>query len=105
MGHEGFVFRDVTDLSGEAKWGSYMEDPLPGARFDVLQPMWISGQALERVEKGIIPKLNETAPPLLIFHADQGRSRAHREQKKIEWEEVVMAFLKSDGRKDFNEQN
>merc|ERR1712216_211696 len=72
--HEGFTFRDVTNITGEAKWGSYMEDPLPGARLAELEPLWISNQALERVESGVLPEMSKEVPPLLVFHADQGRS-------------------------------
>jgi len=84
---EGFRFRDVTNLTGEARWGSYME-------------------ALERVEKGVLPPLPAgagTTPPLLIFHSDKGRSRASREKRKAAWEEVLLALLKHHKRDDFDE--
>merc|ERR1712066_575904 len=65
--HEGFTFWDVTNITGEAKWGSYMEDPQPGARLAELRPLWVSGEGLERVERGKLVKLSEQEPPLLIF--------------------------------------
>jgi len=102
---EGFHFRDVTNTTGEARWGSYMEDPQPGARLGELQPLWISGQALERVEAGRLPPLpagEGAAPPLLIFHSDQGRSRAAREKRKAAWEEVLLVLLKRHRRRDFD---
>jgi len=103
--HEGFHFNDVTNLTGEAKWGSYMEDPLPGARLDKLRPLWISGQAIERVETGVLPKLSEDAPPLVIFHADQGRARAERDRHREEWMEVLLQLLERHGRTDFNKDD
>lgn len=39
--HEGFSFKNVTNITGEAKWGSYLEDPLPGARLAELTPLWL----------------------------------------------------------------
>merc|ERR1712194_850276 len=91
--HEGFRFRDVTEYTGEAKWGSYMEDPLPGAQLASLEPLWVSSEALDRVESGVLPALSDAVPPLLIFHADKGRQRVNRELIKRKWEEVVLAFL------------
>uniref|UniRef100_A0A7S0A1M6 Uncharacterized protein n=1 Tax=Pyrodinium bahamense TaxID=73915 RepID=A0A7S0A1M6_9DINO len=102
---EGFRFRDVTNITGEAKWGSYMEDPLPGAKLNELHPLWISGQAAERVEHGVLPPLSAKRPPLLIFHADQGRSRAGREKNKAVWEVVLLELLKRHGRTDFNKDS
>mmetsp|Transcript_94644 Transcript_94644/g.276699 ORF Transcript_94644/g.276699 Transcript_94644/m.276699 type:complete len:292 (+) Transcript_94644:823-1698(+) len=102
---EGFRFRDVTNVTGEAKWGSYMEDPLPGARLGELRPLWISGQALERVEDHRLPPLPRDVPPLLIFHSDQGRSRAKREKRKEEWEAVLLQLLRRRGRRDFNKDS
>eukprot|EP00972_Heterocapsa_arctica_P094149 13884440-Heterocapsa_arctica.AAC.1 len=60
-----------------------MEDPLPGARLAELEPLWISGQALERAESGALPPMSQDAPPLLVFHADQGRVRSGREEHKM----------------------
>mmetsp|Transcript_71690 Transcript_71690/g.205748 ORF Transcript_71690/g.205748 Transcript_71690/m.205748 type:complete len:512 (-) Transcript_71690:68-1603(-) len=96
--HEGFNFRDVTDITGEAKWGSYMEDPLPGARLAELKPVWISGEALERVENGQLPPMNVQEPPLLIFHADKGRSRANREANRERWKHVLKESVRVHGK-------
>merc|ERR1712039_755180 len=68
--HEGFRFWDVTNLTGEAKWGSYLEDPMPGAQLNSLAPMWVSMEALSAARRGEIPALSEEQPPLLLFHAD-----------------------------------
>jgi len=95
--HEGFNFRDVTDITGEAKWGSYMEDPLPGARLAELKPVWISGEALERVENGQLPPMNVEEPPLLIFHADKGRSRANRDANRERWKNVLKESVRVHG--------
>merc|ERR1711870_52112 len=65
--HEGFRFLDVTNITGEAKWGSYMEDPQPGARLTGLDPLWISSKVLVKSSEGKLP-LSETAPPFLVFH-------------------------------------
>lgn len=83
---EHFRFKDVTNITGEAKWGSYMEDPLPGSRLAELSPLWISGQALQRMEEGELPPLSKNDPPLIIFHADQGRARAQRSERRSQWE-------------------
>merc|ERR1712217_86047 len=99
-------FRDVTELTGEAKWGSYMEDPLPNAQLGSLQPLWISSEALDRVEDGQLPPLSTSVPPLLIFHADKGRPRVRREMTKNEWEQILLAALRLQGRdNDFDEQS
>merc|ERR1711920_690664 len=37
--HEGFTFRDVTNLTRHAKWGSYNEEPKEGSRLAELQPL------------------------------------------------------------------
>ena len=92
--HEGFSFRDVTEWTGPAKWGSYMEDPQPGAKLAPLKPLWVSGQALERVERQVLPPLSDEEPPLLVFHGDQGRSRAHREEHREAFATVIIELAK-----------
>merc|ERR1712083_102943 len=90
--HEGFRFWDVTNITGEAKWGSYMEDPLPGARLAELVPLWVSGQVMERVENGILPPLSTEMPPLIIFHGDQGRVRGDRHNNRHRWKQVLKVL-------------
>eukprot|EP00927_Polykrikos_kofoidii_P065205 TRINITY_DN60993_c0_g1_i1.p1 TRINITY_DN60993_c0_g1~~TRINITY_DN60993_c0_g1_i1.p1 ORF type:complete len:511 (-),score=50.14 TRINITY_DN60993_c0_g1_i1:267-1772(-) len=68
--HEGFQFRDVTHITGQASWGSYMEDPQPGARLAELHPLWVSSNAFSRAKRKIIPDL-APAEPYLVFHVDQ----------------------------------
>merc|ERR1719181_1502497 len=43
--YEGYHWDDVTDVTGEAKWGSYLEDPLPGSRLRDMHPMWLGSDA------------------------------------------------------------
>lgn len=103
---EGWRFRDVTNLTGEAKWGSYLEDPQPGARLFELAPMWISGHAFERAEKGVIVGPPADEPPLLIFHSDHGSPRKNflpmRKELKKNWGLVCEGILKMQGRQDWN---
>merc|ERR1712014_361450 len=68
--HEGFEIMDVTEITKEAKWGSYLEDPQPGSRLGELKPMWASTETVQRAEEGILPALSVSEPPLLIFHND-----------------------------------
>jgi len=105
--HEGFHFQDVTNLTGEAKWGSYLEDPMPGARINELQPMWISAEALLRSESGQIPAMSRDVPPLLIFHADHTGYRYYRrvDGQKSVWEGLVLDLMKLHGRRDFNKDS
>jgi len=103
--HEGFVFRDVTNLTGMAKWGSYMEDPLPGARIGELEPIWVSSHALTRSEKGVISTFSEDVPPLLLFHADQGPPRTDREKDRKRWDQVMLEILAQHGRTDYHKGN
>merc|ERR1712048_50165 len=105
--HEGFRFRDVTNVSGEAKWGSYLEDPLPGARVSELEPLWISAEALSKAERGEIPTMRKTAPPLMIFHADHEALRFFRggDEEKILWEKLMLDLLKRHGRTDFDKDS
>jgi hypothetical protein len=104
--NEGFHFRDVTNLTGEAKWGSYLEDPMPGTRLQELAPMWTSGQAVERAEKGTIVGPPADEPPLLIFHSDHGNPRKNfmpkRKLLKKQWGLVCEEVLKQQGRDDWN---
>jgi len=84
--HEGFHFKDVTDITGEAKWGSYLEDPRPGARIGELQPLWVSGDAFTRAESGEIGPMSNEAPPLLIFHVDHVGDRFKDADFRSQWE-------------------
>lgn len=105
MLNEGYHINDVTNLTGEAKWGSYLEDPLDGARLDELQPMWISSEALQASWNRKIPKLSMQAPPLLIFHVDHGGASIlppHAQAEKGVWEMLVLDLLAIQGRSDFN---
>jgi len=95
--HKGFRFKDVSNITGQAKWGSFMEDPLPGSRLGELEPIWVSGQASQRAEEGEIAPLSQAVPPLLIFHADQGRSRARREDRRQEWRTTLQAIMEARG--------
>merc|ERR1712190_168802 len=102
--HEGFEFRDVTNITGYAKWGSYLEDPLPGARLDLLAPLWISVESLSKAESGEIAKMSKETPPLLVFHVDHaGLSYITGGiEEKVAWEKVVLAFLSQHNRSDFD---
>jgi len=84
--HEGFHFKDVTDITGQAKWGSYLEDPRPGARIGELQPMWVSGETFTRAESGEIGPMSTEAPPLLVFHVDHAGDRFKDADFKSQWE-------------------
>lgn len=69
--NHGYKFQDVTDLTGLANWGSYLEDPPPGANLEPLAPLWASARGVARADSGEIEPLSTTEPPLLIFHADK----------------------------------
>jgi len=99
--HEGFRFKDVTNLTGYAKWGSYLEDPLPNARIGEMQPLWVSSHALVLVEDGFIPALSREAPPLLIFHADQEGSQFYNLTEKNIWKNLLLELLALQGRTDY----
>lgn len=83
--NEGYHFHDVTDQVGLAKWGSYLEDPRPGARVGELRPLWVSGETFTRAESGEIPPLSAEAPPLLIFHVDHAGERFRVEDWESKW--------------------
>jgi len=91
--HEGYVFRDVTNITGMAKWGSYLEDPqMKGADLAVLEPLWISVETLTKAENGFIQNLSKTAPPLMIFHVDHNSFR-FKEVWIEKWKKNVPGFL------------
>jgi len=104
---EGFRFWDVTNITGEAKWGSYLEDPQPGARLADLRPMWVSMEALSRTISGTIPPLSKEAPPLLIFHVDHEACRIAPglDVEKRLWEKLLLELLAKQGRTDFNKDS
>merc|ERR1712217_305256 len=91
--HEGFRVRNVTDIAGEASWGSYMEDPPPGSRLGKLQPLWISAKAFVGVEKDILAPLSQEAPPLLVFDADKEASRFGDEALQKRWQRLLSSLL------------
>eukprot|EP00930_Biecheleria_cincta_P082271 TRINITY_DN72031_c0_g1_i1.p1 TRINITY_DN72031_c0_g1~~TRINITY_DN72031_c0_g1_i1.p1 ORF type:complete len:552 (+),score=94.13 TRINITY_DN72031_c0_g1_i1:122-1777(+) len=102
--HEGWDYLDVTDITLEAKWGSYLEDPQFGSRLAELKPMWTSAEALWRVEDDKIPGFSEIHPPLLIFHVDHENLRysfGEHAYKQL-WETLVLDLLKRDKRKDYD---
>lgn len=68
--YDGWRFRDVTNITRDAKWGSYLEDPIPGSQLGQLKPLWVSAETIDRAEGGVIGPLSREEPPLLIFHAD-----------------------------------
>jgi len=93
--HEDFTFRDVTDLTGEAAWGSYMEDPPDGARLGELQPapLWVSAKAVVRVARKVLPPLSKDEPPLLIFHADHETDHFGGDEMRKDWEQILGKML------------
>jgi len=68
--HEGYRLDDVTPITGMAKWGSYIEDPLPGSRMRDLHPMWFPADAYMAYKNGQIPGMSSVDPPLLYCHVD-----------------------------------
>lgn len=107
--HEGFTFDDVTEITGEAKWGSYLEDPPDGSRLGELRPMWASSFAVQRAANGIIHNLSRDAPPLLIFHVDKwdkkggdipGLEGDRIRQLRRTWAEVALQGLLRTNRTD-----
>jgi len=102
--HEGFRFRDVTDVTMEAKWGSYLEDPQHGSRLAELNPMWASAETVERSEEKHILPLSVEAPPLLIFHTDHVDMRyttAGKRYKEL-WEKLILDLLVRHKRTDWD---
>eukprot|EP00933_Yihiella_yeosuensis_P020050 TRINITY_DN16174_c0_g1_i1.p1 TRINITY_DN16174_c0_g1~~TRINITY_DN16174_c0_g1_i1.p1 ORF type:complete len:573 (-),score=122.94 TRINITY_DN16174_c0_g1_i1:216-1910(-) len=102
--HEGFRFRDVTDTTMEAKWGSYLEDPQQGSHLTELNPMWASAETVWRSEDKQISALSTQAPPLLIFHTDHENQRythGGHDYKEM-WEKLIVELLKVQGRKDWD---
>lgn len=87
--NEGFSFRDVTDVTGPAVWGSYLEDPVPGSNFSELRPLWVSGQAVVLSEQGRIRRLSAEEPPLVIFHVDHQEGRFNAGKWMSMWKPVI----------------
>lgn len=105
--HHGWDYLDVTDITLEAKWGSYLEDPQFGSRLAELKPMWTSAEALWRAEDDKIPGFSEQQPPLLIFHVDHENLRysfGEQAYKQL-WETLLLEILKRDKRKDYDQDN
>lgn len=107
MLYDGWDIRDVTSITLEAKWGSYLEDPQDGSKLSQLNPMWVSANALSRAEEGRIAKLSTQDPPLLIFHVDHEDLMYSYggQQYKALWETLLLHLLKLHKRIDYGEQN
>lgn len=88
--HEDFEFRDVTNLTNFAKWGSYLEEPRAGARITDLTPMWISSTVFVMAEKGQIPPLSTNVPPLLVFHVDHEAQRFKADAFRKKWDRLLL---------------
>jgi len=87
--HEGFDFRDVTNVTGLAKWASFLEDPTPKSRVSELRPLWASAEAVVSSEKGRILALRRDEPPLLVFHVDHEGRRFQTERFISQWRPLV----------------
>eukprot|EP00434_Breviolum_minutum_P008536 symbB.v1.2.007530.t1/scaffold462.1/size201456/20 len=96
MLYEGWDVKDVTDVTLEAKWGSYMEDPLENSQLAKLQPMWVSSEALSKAQSGKIMPFDKEAPPLILFHVDMLdlRYSAGGHDYKVLWEDLLLDLLK-----------
>lgn len=101
----GFRFNDVTHLSGEAKWGSYMEDPQDIARLDLIAPppLWVSEQSADLIRKKGL-NMSRESPPLLIFHADHRGCKLVPDlcKEKQMWTRLLPDFLAEQKRTDFS---
>eukprot|EP00931_Biecheleriopsis_adriatica_P081745 TRINITY_DN5509_c1_g2_i1.p1 TRINITY_DN5509_c1_g2~~TRINITY_DN5509_c1_g2_i1.p1 ORF type:complete len:469 (-),score=116.74 TRINITY_DN5509_c1_g2_i1:75-1376(-) len=107
MLYEGFDVRDVTNLTLEAKWGSYLEDPQFGSKLAELKPMWASAETVYRIEDEKLPKFSKEEPPLLIFHVDHENLQYSfgGTEYKVMWELLLLQLLKLHKRKDYSEEN
>eukprot|EP00435_Cladocopium_sp_Y103_P039452 s1780_g10.t1 len=96
MLYEGWDIQDVTNITLEAKWGSYLEDPQENSELAKLRPMWVSSEALSKAQSGKIMALSKEEPPLILFHVDMLdlRYSAGGHDYKVLWEDLVLAFLK-----------
>lgn len=89
MLQEGFSLRDVTNITGPAKWGSYVEDPVKGSNLTKLLPLWASAETVVASENGDIQSLSAKEPPLLIFHVDHRKDRFNAGKWMKMWESVT----------------
>lgn len=107
MLYEGWDIQDVTNITLEAKWGSYLEDPQENSELAKLQPMWVSSEALSKAQSGKIMALSKEEPPLILFHVDMLdlRYSAGGHDYKVLWEDLVLALLKLHNRTDYSEEN
>ncbi|CAJ1372797.1 unnamed protein product [Effrenium voratum] len=107
MLYDGWDIRDVTNITKEAKWGSYLEDPQHGSRLAELRPMWASAETVLREEEGKIASFSEEEPPVLIFHVDHEGLRysfGGQEYKEL-WEQLLLELLTLHKRVDYNAEN
>jgi len=88
---EGFSFRDVTNITGPAKWGSYLEDPVKGSNVTELRPLWASAEAVVLSRQGQIQSLSAAEPPLIIFHVDHRGSHFSTKKWMQLWNPVIAA--------------
>merc|ERR1740129_120484 len=101
--HEGYDVWDVTEITKETGWGSFLEDPQPGSRLAELEPMWIASESLLLARHGLILQLSRKNPPLLVFHIDHQERSFPDAGAKQKWEQianVVIAAAKLRDRQD-----
>jgi len=92
--HEDFLIKDVTDITKEAPWGSYLEDAREGSRLSDLQPVWVGADSLLRAQTGKIKAMNHDQPPLLVFHVDhQHQSFNGYAKMRRTWEQQMIAEI------------
>jgi hypothetical protein len=73
--YEGYHMDDVTAVTGNAIWGSYLEDPKPtkgygSSRIAELHPMWLPADAYKAILEGKVPPMSHIDPPLMHLHVD-----------------------------------
>merc|ERR1711862_95120 len=73
--YEGYHMDDVTAVTDNAIWGSYLEDPKPtkgygSSRIDVLHPLWLPADAKKAIDEGKVPPMSKVDPPLMHLHVD-----------------------------------
>ena len=91
--HEGYELWDVTHLTNETSWGSFLEVPQPGARLAELEPMWIGADALVMVRQTKVGPLSLTTPPLLVFHVDHAEDHFVGSDARKNWGSLLMWSL------------
>lgn len=73
--HEGYHWDDVTAVTDNAVWGSYLEDPKPtkgygSSRLAELHPLWLPADANMAIKDGKVPPMSHIDPPLMHLHVD-----------------------------------